>query len=115
MSLLAAICPNVQGFVSEHGKGYQIRARCCFARHEQSCLSGILAYGLLDKHSNGGWRSGIDVTVPLPTRGPEVWLQPRIRCANTAPQIFFKSQAPKRSQGSAGSFPAGSDPTLLLP
>jgi hypothetical protein len=52
--------------------------------------------------------------VPLPTRGPEVWPSTSYQVCEHAPQVFFKSQAPKQSQGSAGSLPAGSDPTGLL-
>jgi len=46
--------------------------------------------------------------------GPEVWPSTSYQVCEHAPQVFFKSRAPKRREGSAGSFPVGSDPTGLL-
>src|SRR5712691_7532759 len=39
------------------------------------------------------------MSVPAPTSDQKSELQPPIRCLDGAPQIFFKSRAPKRGRG----------------
>ena len=83
-----------------------------FASSGDSSVPQRMANGF-GHRTRGGWRSGIPWACLYQLRTRSVASTPYQVCQH-APQIFFKSQAPKRSQGSAGSFPAGSDPTGLL-
>ena len=74
------------------------------------CLSGIVAQRDRDTQRQWWAEKRDPVGVPLPTSDEKYGLQPPLRCACHAPQVFFKSQAPKHRRVLQDRFQQGATP-----
>jgi hypothetical protein len=75
-----------------------------------SCLSGIFAQSDRDTQRQWWAEKRDPVGVPLPTRGREVCPSTSYQVYEHAPQVFFKSQAPKRGRVLQDRFQQGATP-----